>query len=70
MGSDILDIRRVRATRRGFKINFNLFAVCCDFGVYTIYNIYEGFPIEFGFKLGASCPLLRGAGGIADVWMC
>jgi len=31
---------------------------------------YEGFPIEFGLKLGASCPLMRGAGGIADVWMC
>jgi len=27
---------------------------------------YEGFPFGFGFQLGASCPLLRSAGGTAD----
>jgi len=31
-------------------------------------SAYEGF--SFGFELGASCWLLRVAGGIADVEMC
>lgn len=73
MESGILDFREVRATRGGIKINFNslrkVVMMCRNWSsgdMLAVISAYEGFPFGFGFELGASCPLLRSAGGTAD----